>query len=68
MLRKLILQNLIRIQCRSFSAQAQPAVKEKYDIYAGVLIERLPIISKKFNEIENEVMVRKKKLLLLKLF
>jgi hypothetical protein len=59
MLRKIISQNLITYQCRWLSAQAKPATKDKYDIFAGVLIERLPIVSKKFNEIENEVMVRK---------
>lgn len=59
MLRKLISQNLITSQCRWLSAQAKPATKDKYDIFAGVLIERLPIVSKKFNEIENEVLVRK---------
>lgn len=60
MLRKIFSQNLIIYQSRSLSAQAKTATKDKYDIFAGVLIERLPIISKKFNEIENEVLVRKK--------
>lgn len=58
MLRKLILQNLIAYQSRGLAAQAKAATKEKYDIFAGVLIERLPIVSKKFKEIENEVLVR----------
>lgn len=58
MLRRIIQNSLIK-QCRSLSASSKPITKEKYDLFAGVLIERIPIISKKFNEIENEVMVRK---------
>lgn len=33
------------------------APKEKWDLYVGVLVERLPIVSKKFNEIESDFMV-----------
>lgn len=54
MLRKLFFSNSL-IHCRGLAAQV--AAKDKYDIFAGVLIERLPIISKSFNEIEKEVMV-----------
>lgn len=67
MLRKIIFTNsLINNQglLRHFSAKASTAVKEKYDIHAGVLIERLPVISKNFNELENEVMVRFNKILI----
>lgn len=31
--------------------------KEKWDIFSGILIERLPIISKSLNNIETEYMV-----------
>jgi hypothetical protein len=57
MLKKLLLNNAVIIQARQFSS-VKNVKKEKFDIFAGVLIERLPIISKKFNEIENEVFVR----------
>lgn len=60
MLRKF--SNFLIIQrggIRNLSTEAKVLTKEKYDIHASVLIERLPIISKKFNELENEVMVYK---------
>jgi hypothetical protein len=56
MLKKIFTNTLI-IQSRRLSTVAKCGSKDKYDLYAGVLIERLPIISKKFNEIENEVLV-----------
>ena len=56
MLRKII-QNTLIIQSRRLASVAKSGTKEKYDLYAGVLIERLPIVSKKFNDIENEVLV-----------
>lgn len=33
------------------------AGKERWDLCVGVLIERLPVVTKKLNDIENEVMV-----------
>jgi hypothetical protein len=42
--------------------------KERWDLCVAVLVERLPIISKSFNEIENEMMVRKKNLPSITLF
>ena len=67
MLRKII-QNSLIIHTRNLSASTKQATKEKYDLFAGVLIERLPIITKKFNEIETEVMVREKIILQFKNF
>ncbi|XP_070501981.1 large ribosomal subunit protein mL46 [Chironomus tepperi] len=55
MLRKII-QNSLIIQSRRLATVANSGTKQKYDIYAGVLIERLPIVSKKLNDIENEVL------------
>jgi hypothetical protein len=34
------------------------APKDRWDMCVGVLIERLPVVSRKFNEIETEMMVR----------
>lgn len=39
---------------RTFASTAATEKKEKWDLYAGVLVERLPIVSKEFNEIEKE--------------
>lgn len=60
MLRKLILNSskTLIISSRKCSAATQTKPKEKFDLFASVLIERLPIVSKKLNEIETEVMVR----------
>lgn len=51
-----ILRNAILVSRRSESTVA----KQKWDIHVGVLVERLPIISKKFTDLELEVKVRKK--------
>lgn len=37
---------------RTFASVA--GSKEKWDLYAGVLVERLPVVSKEFNELEKE--------------
>lgn len=57
MLRKIIISKSLINQTRKLSTGAKVATKEKYDLYAGVLLERLPIVSKKLNDLENEVMV-----------
>ena len=53
-----ILRKAIIVNARNASTIAQ---KERWDLHVGVLIERLPIISKQFNEIEAEFMVDKMK-------
>ena len=39
---------------RTFASTTAVGTQEKWDLYAGVLVERLPIVSKKFNELEQE--------------
>ncbi|KAI8118776.1 mitochondrial, 39S ribosomal protein L46 [Lucilia cuprina] len=39
---------------RTFASSAASGKQEKWDLYAGVLVERLPVVSKEFNEIEKE--------------
>jgi hypothetical protein len=51
-----IIGKTIALSTRSASS-AVP--KERWDMCVGVLVERLPIVSKKFNEIESEFMVCK---------
>ena len=48
----LVVQN---VQPMRMVSNAAP--KEKWDIFSGILIERLPIISKSLNNIETEYMV-----------
>ncbi|KAG4081158.1 hypothetical protein HA402_014606 [Bradysia odoriphaga] len=43
-----------RVKCTPMSAVASEQVKEKWDLYAGVLVERLPVISKSLTKIEQE--------------
>ncbi|KAG5673125.1 hypothetical protein PVAND_003199 [Polypedilum vanderplanki] len=64
MLRKILLNSskTFAYATRSYSTAAQLKTKEKYDLYAGVLIERLPIITKKLNELETEVLEMLKKI------
>lgn len=50
-----------RVKCAPMSATTtseQP--NTKWDLYAGVLVERLPVISKSFNKIEKEYLVKTK--------
>lgn len=58
MIRKLFSSHFLITQGRNLSTEAKNTAKEKYDLYAAVLIERLPIVSHKFNELEIEVMVK----------
>ncbi|XP_030380243.1 39S ribosomal protein L46, mitochondrial [Scaptodrosophila lebanonensis] len=39
---------------RSQSTAVAPAVKEKWDLYAGVLVERMPVISKSLSPLERQ--------------
>jgi len=48
-----ILRKALAVNVRQASSVAQ---KERWDLCVGVLIERLPVVSKKFNEIENDLM------------
>jgi hypothetical protein len=50
-----LIKNAIYISRRSETTIA----KAKWDIHVGLLVERLPIISKNLNEIESDVMVRR---------
>lgn len=43
-------------QLRSCSSLA--GSKEKYDLFAGVLVERHPVITKELKDIEKEYLVR----------
>lgn len=52
-----IIGKTIALTARSASTAAP---KERWDLCVGVLVERLPIVSKKFNEIETEFMVGEK--------
>lgn len=58
-LRKIVSVSLrvTRQPTRCYS-QPGPAVKEKWDLAAGVLIERLPVISRDFSAFEQEYAVR----------
>jgi len=40
--------------CRQFAAVAATNRQEKWDIFAGVLVERLPVIAKELNKLETE--------------
>lgn len=46
-----------RVKCAPMSAVTSEKTKEKWDLYAGVLVERLPVISKSLNKIEQEYSV-----------
>jgi len=48
-----IIQKALAVGVRNSSTVAQ---KERWDLHVGVLIERLPVVSKKLNDIELEVM------------
>lgn len=40
-----------------YASTATP--KERWDLYVGVVIERLPVVSRNLNDIETEFMVRR---------
>ncbi|XP_055911508.1 39S ribosomal protein L46, mitochondrial [Eupeodes corollae] len=54
MLRRLSQTCLSNVRSRSANFSTQPQSKEKWDLYASVLVERLPVISKSLNPIEME--------------
>lgn len=54
MFRKII-SNTIALHVRN---AATTAPKEVWDLHVGVLVERLPVITKNLNEIESEFLVR----------
>lgn len=49
-----IIRKALAVSARNSSSVAP---KERWDLHVGVLIERLPIVTKKLNDIELEVMV-----------
>lgn len=56
-----LLSNQLRGAVRSFSAKAQPETnkpKEKWDLYASVLLERHPVITKELSSLEKKMQVR----------
>lgn len=46
-----------RVNAAAMSAATNEEPNKKWDLYAGVLVERLPVISKSLNEIEQEYLV-----------
>lgn len=46
-----------RVKCAAMSAVTIEQSNNKWDLYAGVLVERLPVISKSFNKVEQEYSV-----------
>ena len=49
-----------KLVCKRFNATAAASTetpKEKWDIFAGVLVERLPVITKSLTEIEQQYQV-----------
>lgn len=61
MIRSLIVKTVANrslLQLRNYSALAATKTKEKYDLFAGILVERHPIITKELKDIEKEYLVR----------
>ncbi|XP_055843100.1 39S ribosomal protein L46, mitochondrial [Episyrphus balteatus] len=54
MFRRLSQTCLTTIRSRSTNYSTQPQSKEKWDLYASVLVERLPIVSKSLNSLETD--------------
>lgn len=52
MLRRLSQSCLLTLRTRSRNYSTQPQTKEKWDLYASVLVERLPVVSKTLNSLE----------------
>ncbi|XP_039488904.1 39S ribosomal protein L46, mitochondrial [Drosophila santomea] len=50
-----MLRRLVQVGARELSrAQSSTATAEKWDLYAGVLVERLPVVSKSLNPLEKQ--------------
>lgn len=49
-----------RVKCAPMSAATMEQPNNKWDLYAGVLVERLPVISKSLNKMEQEYLVKQK--------
>ncbi|KMY96948.1 39S ribosomal protein L46, mitochondrial [Drosophila simulans] len=50
-----MLRRLVQVGARELSrAQSSAASAEKWDLYAGVLVERLPVVSKSLNPLEKQ--------------
>lgn len=47
-----------RVKCAPMSAATNEQPNHKWDLYAGVLVERLPVITKSLNKIEQEYLVK----------
>jgi hypothetical protein len=59
MIRNLVAKNIVfrnLVQPRNVTTASQ--TKEKWDLFAGVLVERMPIITKELNSMEKEYLVR----------
>lgn len=54
MFRRFTQNCLIILRSRSTNYSTQPQSKEKWDLYASVLVERLPIVSKSLNALETD--------------
>lgn len=50
-------RNIVKTAALGWRSASSAAPKERWDLCVGVLIERLPVVSKDFNEIEKEFMV-----------
>lgn len=55
---KILLPNSTYSQYNIKSAPMSAVRKEKWDLYAGVLIERLPIVTKTLEPFEKEIQVK----------
>jgi len=50
-----MLRRIVQVGARELSrAQSSTASAEKWDLYAGVLVERLPVVSKSLNPLEKQ--------------
>lgn len=57
MIRNILSKMLVVQNVQPLRNVSNAVPKEKWDIFSGILIERLPIISKSLNNIETEYMV-----------
>lgn len=57
MIRNILSKMMVVQNVQPLRKVSKAVPKEKWDIFSGILIERLPIISKSLNNIETEYMV-----------
>lgn len=55
----LVNRGLGQVQLVKESTLAAAAKKDNWDLYAGVLVERLPIVTKPLNDLEKDFQVTK---------